>query len=133
MKNLVIAALGCVSLSACATITRGSNDAWQVNTDPIGAKVETSNGHMCPATPCAIRISRKAEFTATVTKPGYKTATVTVTHKTAGAGAAGMAGNVILGGVIGLGVDAVSGASQDLTPNPANLKLEKEEVATAKP
>jgi hypothetical protein len=79
----------------------------------------------CSATPCAIRMSRKAEFTATVTKPGYKTATVQVTHKTAAAGAAGVAGNVLVGGIIGIGVDAVSGASQDLTPNPAFVTLEK--------
>jgi hypothetical protein len=35
-----------------------------------------------------------------------------------------VAGNVLLGGVIGLGVDMYSGASQDLTPNPVTLKLE---------
>jgi len=112
------------SLAACATVTRGSKDAWVVNSEPSGAKVETSNGHQCPATPCAIKMSRKAKFTATITKPGYKPATVTVTHKTANAGAAGVAGNVLLGGVIGLGVDLATGASQDLTPNPVTLKLE---------
>jgi len=47
-----------------------------------------------------------------------------VTHKTAGSGAAGVAGNVILGGVIGLGVDAVTGASQDLVPNPLEVTLQ---------
>jgi hypothetical protein len=113
-----------MSTAACATVTRGSNDAWVVNTEPSGAKVETTNGHQCPATPCAIKMSRKSEFTATITKPGYKTATVQVNHKTANAGAAGVAGNVLLGGVIGLGVDLATGASQDLVPNPVTLKLE---------
>jgi len=42
-------------------------------------------------------MSRKSEFVATITKPGYKPATVTVTHKTGGAGAAGVAGNVLVG------------------------------------
>lgn len=119
---VVLCAAG--SLGACATVTRGSKDAWVVNTDPSGAKVETTNGHQCPATPCAIKMKRKSNFTATITKEGYKSATVTVTHKTANAGAAGIAGNVLLGGVIGLGVDVISGASQDLTPNPVSLKLE---------
>ena len=118
----VVCAAG--SLGACATVTRGSKDAWVVNTDPSGAKVETSNGHQCASTPCAIKMSRKSKFTATITKEGYKPATVEVTHKTANAGAAGVAGNVLLGGVIGLGVDVATGASQDLTPNPVNLKLE---------
>ena len=121
---VVVAACG-LSLTACATVTRGSKDAWSVNSDPTGARVETSNGMQCPATPCAIRMSRKSEFTATVTKDGYKPATISVTHKTANAGAAGVAGNVLVGGVIGLGVDAVSGASQDLTPNPAFVTLER--------
>lgn len=113
-----------LAMGGCATVTRGSEDAWVVNTDPNGAKVETTNGHQCPSTPCSIKMKRKSEFTATITKPGYKTATVQVTHKTANAGAAGVAGNVLLGGVIGLGVDMYSGASQDLTPNPVSLKLE---------
>jgi len=119
---ICVAAL--LATGACATVTRGSSDAWVVNTDPSGAKVETSNGHQCAATPCAIKMKRKSEFTATISKPGYKPATVQVTHKTANAGAAGVAGNVLLGGVIGLGVDMYSGASQDLTPNPVTVKLE---------
>ena len=119
---VVLCAAG--SLGACATVTRGSSDAWVVNTDPAGAKVETSNGHQCPSTPCAIKMSRKSKFTATITKEGYKPATVSVTHKTANAGAAGVAGNVLLGGVIGLGVDVATGASQDLVPNPVSVKLE---------
>jgi hypothetical protein len=121
------------SLAACATVTRGSNDAWVVRSEPAGAKVETSNGHQCPATPCAIKMSRKSEFTATLTKAGYKPATVSVTHKTGKGGAAGMAGNVLAGGLIGLGVDAATGASQDLTPNPVDVKLEAETKVAAAP
>ncbi|MBT9473745.1 MAG: PEGA domain-containing protein [Pseudomonadota bacterium] len=120
------------SLAACATVTRGSEDAWVVNSEPSGAKVETTNGHQCQATPCAIKMKRKSEFTATLTKPGYKPATVQVSHKTAGAGAAGVAGNVLVGGVIGIGVDMYTGASQDLVPNPVTVKLEPEAPAPAK-
>jgi hypothetical protein len=120
-------------LSGCATITRGSNDQWVVNSTPSGAKVETTNGFYCAETPCSIKIPRKADFTATVSKTGYKSAKVVVTHKLAGTGAATMAGNVIAGGLIGLGVDAVTGAADDLTPNPATITLEKEEVAVALP
>lgn len=128
MRPVRILALACAasSLAACATVTRGSNDAWMVDSDPSGARVETTNGHMCTATPCAIKMSRKSEFTATISKPGYKPATVQVTHKTANAGAAGVAGNVLVGGLIGIGVDMATGASQDLTPNPVKVTLEPE-------
>ena len=41
-------------------------------------------------------------------------------------GSAGMAGNVILGGLIGAAVDANNGATQDLVPNPLRVTLEAE-------
>lgn len=34
-----------------------------------------------------------------------------------------MAGNVLVGGLIGVGVDAASGATKDLRPNPLVLQL----------
>lgn len=117
----------CAGSTACATVTRGTNEAWTIETNPIGAAVRTTVGFACDATPCTFKMPRKSEFDVTVTKPGYKTVTTHVTHQTAGAGAAGMAGNVILGGVIGVGVDAVSGATQELKPNPLSLTLEKED------
>ena len=132
LARVAVVLCAATSLGACATVTRGSKDAWVVNSEPTGAKVETTNGHQCAATPCAIKMSRKSKFTATLTKPGYKPATVQVSHKTANAGAAGVAGNVLLGGVIGLGVDMATGASQDLVPNNVTIKLEPEDATTTK-
>ena len=75
--------------------------------------------HMqCDSTPCSLKMARNAEFDATITKPGYKTLHVHVTHKIATAGGAGMAGNVLLGGIIGAGVDVATGAMYDLTLTP---------------
>jgi hypothetical protein len=45
----------------------------------------------------------------------------------AGAGGAGFLGNALIGGVIGAGVDATSGAMLDLSPNPLNVQLEKDD------
>jgi hypothetical protein len=108
----------------CASITRGTKDVLEVKTDPAGAQVQTSNGYNCGSTPCAIKMPRRSEFVADITKPGCKPMEVNVTHKTSGGGAAGVAGNVLVGGVIGLGVDAATGASQDLVPNPIDVELE---------
>ena len=124
-RVLLIAAVA-ASSTACATVTRGTSEAWTVETDPIGATVKTTAGFACDATPCTFKISRKAEFDVTITKPGYKTVNTRVIHQTAGAGAAGMAGNVLVGGLIGVGVDAISGATQELKPNPLVIKLEAE-------
>lgn len=130
-RALLIAAVA-ASAAACATVTRGTTEAWTVETDPSGAAVKTTAGFACDATPCTFKMSRKSEFDVTITKPGYKTVNTHVTHQTAGAGAAGMAGNVLVGGLIGVGVDAVSGATQEIKPNPLVVKLEPEaQIATA--
>ena len=42
----------------------------------------------------------------------------------AASGGAALAGNVLVGGIIGLGVDAATGASKELTPNPVRVTLE---------
>jgi hypothetical protein len=115
-----------ISLGSCATVTRGTDDAWSVSSRPSGARVETTNGFSCPATPCTLRIPRKAMFVATVTKPGYRPATLIVTSKAARRAGAEKAGQALVGGVIGSAVDARSGAALDLTPNPAFVELEAE-------
>jgi len=69
---------------------------------------------------------RKSEFVATLRLPGYRDATVTVTNKVATGGGVAMAGNVLVGGLIGAGVDAGTGAMLDLTPNPAHVDLQSE-------
>ena len=127
MKLQLAAALcALMTLPACATMTRGTNTAWEVTSTPSGARVETSNGFQCAATPCSIRMPRRSEFVATLTRDGYEPATITVTNKVATAGGVAMAGNVLVGGLIGAGVDAGTGAMLDLTPNPAHVDLTPE-------
>jgi hypothetical protein len=66
---------------------------------------------------------RRSEFVATIERDGYETVTVNVTHQVSGAGGASMAGNIILGGIIGAAVDAGTGAMNDLVPNPVHINL----------
>jgi hypothetical protein len=129
--GLRLLALACVagSLGACATVTRGTTEAFTVETVPSGAAVRTTIGYACDATPCTWKMPRKSEFTATITKPGFKTVSTQVVHTTAGAGAAGMAGNVIIGGLPGIVIDAATGSTQDLKPNPLHVVLESDAPA----
>lgn len=115
-----------LSLGACATVTRGTSTAWQVTSTPPGAKVKTTNGFTCDSTPCAIKMPRKSQFTATVSKEGYKSVDIIVTNSVKTGGGTAMAGNVLIGGLIGAGIDASSGAMLDLTPNPVTITLEKQ-------
>ena len=125
MKNArlsIAIALSAVLIQGCATITRGTTEVLVIESTPSGADVGLSNGLRCK-TPCAIEVKRKANLVLDITKDGYEPSRVNVLSETAGAGAAGMAGNVILGGVIGAGVDAATGATKRLTPNPVKVTL----------
>ena len=113
-----------LSLTGCASITRGTKDNFAVTSTPSGAQVKLSNGFQCSSTPCYFEIKRRSKFTVEVSKAGCQTVTVPVENELATEGVVAGAGNVILGGVIGLGVDAVTGANFDLEPNPVNVNLD---------
>ena len=130
LRGAILLAFG-LSVAGCATITRGTKDVFVVETDPIGASVTTTNGFNCKSTPCSIKMARKSDFDVTISKPGYKTWTGHVTNKVAGGGGAAMAGNVLVGGIIGAVVDGNNGSMLDLVPNPLVVKLEQGEDAPA--
>lgn len=125
MLRISAALAATLALASCATITRGTTTAFVVETIPSGAYVRLSTGQECTSTPCTFaRINRESEFTVLIRKDGYQEVTANVSHATAGAGGAGMAGNVLVGGLIGMAIDANSGATQNLVPNPLVVHLE---------
>lgn len=123
MKHMVLlAALG-VALTGCASVTRGFNDTVEIYYDPPQAKVSTNLGHVCTSSPCSLEIARKKPFTVTAELDGYAPQTVQVESKLAPGGVAGMAGNVLVGGVIGVGIDAATGATLEHFPNPVLVEM----------
>jgi hypothetical protein len=118
--TLVCAAI--LTIQGCATVTRGTTEAWTVESDPIGAEVTLSSGETC-TTPCTLTKKRKDPFMVTVEKEGFESVQTQIQSQVAGAGAAGMAGNVLIGGIIGIGVDAATGATKELKPNPLVIKM----------
>lgn len=121
MKWVVVLVLA-AACGGCASITRGTTDQVQIQSEPGGAEVHTSMGQVC-VTPCTLQFSRKDEFTVTASKPGYNSAQMPVHTRVATAGAAGFAGNVLVGGVVGMVVDASTGATLEHYPNPVVLTL----------
>jgi len=97
-----------------------------IQSDPSGAVARLSNGRTC-VTPCSLELSRKQSLTIVCEKEGYRTSTAYVRPGVRGGGSAGVAGNVLLGGVIGIATDVASGANKDLIPNPVTVNLEKDE------
>jgi hypothetical protein len=121
MRWLVVLALA-AACGGCASITRGTTDQVQIQSEPAGAEVRTSMNQAC-TTPCTLQFNRKDEFTVTASKPGYNIAEMDVHTRVAGGGAAGFAGNVLIGGVVGMAVDAADGATLEHYPNPVMLNL----------
>jgi hypothetical protein len=123
MKTYSLLFLPVLFFTSCATITRGIHDKLSVTSDPSGANVVLSTGERGVTPMKFVKPRRTEPFTVTVTKPGYVPQTVKVESKFGGTGGAAMAGNVILGGAIGIGVDAGTGAYNSLYPNPVSVKL----------
>jgi hypothetical protein len=119
---MLLAVTGAALLSSCATITRGSTEQIQIVSDPIGIHAHTSLGHAC-VTPCTLQIARKDEFTVVFEEPGYETVSVPVITKVNGGGGTAFVGNVLVGGLIGMGADASTGAAYDHVPNPVFAKM----------
>lgn len=119
-KTAILAALW---LAGCASVVRGTSEDVRIETTPADAVITTSLGNGCPASPCVVSVKRKLAFSVTATREGYETAIVEVKTKVSGEGAAGFAGNVVAGGVIGMGVDAVNGAALDHVPNPVIIVM----------
>ncbi len=121
--------LGVVALTAalggCASVTRGTTENISISSTPSGAEA-TITGLDVPTacvTPCAIVAKRNADIAVSFAKPGYEPEVVELTKEVPVTGAAGFAGNVIAGGLVGMGVDAVTGAAQDHKPNPVIVTL----------
>lgn len=161
MRGLLFALGVTTLLAGCASVTRGTNEQVQFDSEPAGAEMrsiidypcggpcalrddrpETGSAYMDgvrtpeimgPAcvTPCSIQVARNQDLIVTFAKAGYQPQTVKLGRQTSGGGTVGMAGNILLGGVVGLAVDAGNGAAFDHVPNPLKVVLRPLAVETA--
>jgi hypothetical protein len=107
-----VAAVLCASgLAGCATIIEGTTQPVSVATTPeSGAQctLKNSEGIWYVTSPGSTTVHKtKHDLTVSCKKDGYPGGEVVALSHFGGA----TAGNVILGGVVGLGVDAASGAN----------------------
>lgn len=130
MKKIIglSAVVALMGVSACATITKGTEDTVKVDSLPAGASVTFVEklGKLADqycSTPCTIELNRKYTYGVTFEKDGYKPVTGLLEPKLSGDGAAGMAGNILFGGIVGAAVDGSTGAMNDLKPNPMTAQL----------
>ncbi len=125
MRTLALAALIAAVLPGCASIVTGHNQPITVEApDCEGANCKLMNdkGSWFVKAPGSVTVSRAyGELTVTCSKEGYGSATNTVASVTK----AMAAGNILFGGVIGVGVDVATGAAYDyptLITNPLSCR-----------
>jgi hypothetical protein len=124
--RVLLAAAIAAPCVGCASVTRGTTENISISSTPAGATAEVSgldNPTTC-LTPCVVQAKRNADITVTVNKEGYEPQIIPLTKEVPGTGAAGFAGNVLLGGLVGMGVDAATGAAMDHKPNPVIVTLQ---------
>lgn len=103
--------LGCVlAVAGCATITKGTTQTISINTPgAAGASctLTASGSNKVVITPAVLTVEKSQQSIAVrCTKECFQDGAAVVASFTEGM----TAGNILLGGVIGLGVDAASGA-----------------------
>ena len=116
-----------MAASGCMTMARGTTEEVRIESNPTGAAIVVVKDGVtfdeCSATPCTVTLKRKTPpFLVTFAKDGCQSQTLVLERKHATG--KGLAGNLLgVGGVVGMGVDAASGAAYSITPNPlvANL------------
>jgi len=121
-------ALGLLGISSgCATVTRGTTQAIHINSSPTGAAVNI-DGSQRGVTPFSIELARSRDHNLKFSKKGYLDATFTVRRKFSGSS---LTGNILLGGLPGMAVDALSGAAYDLKPETVLVTLKPQEKVVA--
>jgi hypothetical protein len=125
IRLLLVAALAAPCVG-CASVTRGTTENISIASTPSGATAEVSglDAPTACVTPCVVVAKRSADITVTVNKEGYEPQIIPLAKEVPGTGAAGFAGNLLLGGLVGMGVDAATGAALDHKPNPVIVTLQ---------
>lgn len=78
-------------------------------------------------TPCVVQVNRSDQLFVLFKKEGYDNVGVHLRNEPSGKGvAATSVGNVIAGGIIGVGVDLVTSAAFSHVPNPVIAEMKRE-------
>jgi len=110
MKNIISGITLSVILSGCATVISGVDQDVTFNSVPGDATV-IINSIPRGTTPLTVSLKRRGHYEVTLEKEGYYPTNFVMRRKVNPA----IIGNILVGGVIGVGVDAATGAMWDLS------------------
>lgn len=128
--GLVGLAIACAGLGGCASIIEGTTQNVAVTSSPAdGAKcvLRSSEGTYYVTTPGNTIVHKtKNDLSVECDKEGYQHASTTLPSHFNGA----TAGNILAGGIIGMGVDAATGANYNY---PASIDVRMSPALTPQP
>lgn len=132
IRAFVAVAIAGAAVSGCATIIKGSGQDIAVDSRPVeGADcvLHSSEGTWRLTTPGSAHVDKsKNDITLTCQKVGYQDSTDTIPSGFQG----WTLGNLLLGGIIGLGVDAGTGAMNEY-PHTVTVQMTPVARAAAAP
>jgi hypothetical protein len=116
-----------LALLGCATILGGGpQQPVSFNSDPTGAdfSVKSSSGLQMASgkTPQTVRLPRKNEYQIDFTVPGYQRQSIALAKGVNG----WIWGNLVLGWIIGFGVDFLTGSAYKLEPSQVQVSLARQ-------
>lgn len=109
----------------CGSIIHQTTQQVPVNSDPPGAAVTVACGDVYNdpklVTPATVTVHRKPDSCViSLAKEGYEPSTVTMKKQMSG----WYLGNILIGGLVGLIVDAANGAMWNRTPDKVDVTLQ---------
>jgi len=117
-KNLIVSLIASASLTSCATIVTGSRQKIEICSNPADANVWIDN--FCYGkTPMIAELTRDSNHFVRIELDGFMPYEVCLTKNLNG----WFFGNILLGGIIGIVVDATTGAMYKLTPDQIHTNL----------
>ena len=122
IASLTTAVALVVPLAGCGLIFNGSRQPIQVQSSPADTKVTTTPPTGEYTTPTTLNLERKNSYTLRFEKDGYSPATFEIQSRTSG-GIVVL--DVLFTGLVGVVVDAATGAWNKLSPEAATVSLTK--------
>ncbi len=107
-----------VNASGCATVVKGPYQPIGITSNPGGALVKV-DGVDKGETPMVIKMARRRAHTVQLDKEGYQSYEASISTHPGG----WIWGNIFIGGLIGLAVDLITGASNNLEPDSVHAEL----------
>jgi hypothetical protein len=117
--SFIFLGLSLLSLTGCSTVVNGRRQALTVNSNPPGAAFNVDG--VTGVTPGTVNVERaRPNHTVAISKPGYQPTQITVGRKLS----PWLAGNVLVGGLIGLVVDLGTGGAYALQSDQVQATLQ---------